>query len=206
MNDLELRVERTIDDVIRFFNSSDPQSYNRWDGELERLAEILAESEVATELLIGSVLAQRIYLALEIGKHDRVVALSTVFLRSIGTEHPSWYLVLKQRFEALHVEGLHNEELTEALAAVKRPEIRESGFLHLLADLSRRHPGSLAGDMELADKTVTAVSDLRARGYESLRQPSGHSEQLEEELREIVSEVNKINKARGNAVLAGEQS
>ena len=205
MNDLEIRVERTIDEMIRSFNPRDPHSYDRWDGELERLAESLVKSKGASELLIGSVLAQRIYLAFETGKSDRVVALSTVFLRSAEAEHPSWYLVLKQRVEALHLEGLHNEELTEALTAVKRPEIRESGFLHLIADLAKRHPGSVAGDPELLQKAIEAVSDLRAKGYENLKLPSGESDQFEAELRAIVSDVNKMHRARGDAVLAGEQ-
>jgi hypothetical protein len=206
VDDLESQVENTIDQVIRSFSPANPQSYDHWDHELERLGQALADSTdlPSKELLLGSVLAERIRLAFETGKLDRVVALTALFLRNTRTEHPSWDYVLGRRAHALHLLGNHDQELSEVLKAVQRADSRGSEFLYLLAGLGARHPGIIVADAEMVSKTTEAVALLRSMGYERLTPPSGDPAQFENELHAIVTELKRVNRAKGEALLSGK--
>jgi hypothetical protein len=205
MNDHEDNADRVIDDAIRNFNREEPQSYEHWDHELERVGRSLepANSPLRTRQL-GSVLAMRIFMAFEKGKMERVIALSEIFVRDVQVDHPSWGLVIKQRAHALHAEGSHDQEVAEVLAAVRRREIHSSEYLYLIADLSGRHPG-LTPDTELIVKMEKAVELLSEKGYGGLLPVSTDPGSFQSEVHRIVSELKRINRAKGLALLTGEK-
>jgi len=208
MDDLETQVEHAIERAIRSFNPTDPQSYVLWDHELERLEQQVnqASSSPSRQVLLGSLYAHRISIASEVGRLDRVLGLSAVFLRDIQPSHPGLYLVVAQRSHALHLVDEHDEEARVVLETVRTAEIHGGELLRLLNDLSRRHPGILPIDVDLLDKIKQAAGSLRSEGYSSLPQPSDDPAKIEEEIHQMVTELRRINRTMGKALLGGESS
>jgi hypothetical protein len=204
VEDLKQEVTRTIDRVIRLFNSDNPASYGTWDVELENLQRRLTEAAPPRPELLGSVLAQRIFLAYEVERVDHVLELSECFRRQVPAGHPSSPLVLLQRAHALHHKGAHEEEKREVIDAARHSEAQGSELLTLLNDLSNRHPGSIPTDDQLTTKIIDAVHLLRARGYGSLPLPSGDTSLLESEIHQIVRDIRRVNRLKAEALLTSE--
>jgi hypothetical protein len=201
--DLEALVERVIDEAIRTFEPREPTSFDRWNSELQRLESLLREEESLPDSqgLLATVQARRIAMAFEIARFDLVIAQSSQFVRAFPTIHPSFSNIANLRSCALHATGAHAAEIEETIAMARRPEVRGSEYVYLLAILSKQHPGCLPADEALSQKLQETIKDLQDQGYDTLPRSVNDPMQLEEMAGRIADELRRVNRERGEALL-----
>ena len=200
-----VEVEATIDALIRSFKPGDQKSYVLWDGELTRLEMSIQELASSSErqYLFASVRAQRVGLAFDVDKHEKVIELSDQFVCDVPVSHPSFFSVATLRARSLHSVGSHGVEVQELLELARKPEIQGGEYVSILEHLASLHPVSISDDIPLFEKMKSAIDDLRGIGYETLRSDIGEIGIAELAL-QIASELRKINRDRGEALLAEE--
>src|SRR5947209_3831354 len=132
--DLTQLAERTIDAAIRSFKPWEEESYPRWDGELERVETLLvaAPGTPRRPYLLASIRAQRVLLAFETNKFERVIELSALTPRESPPDDPGLSTVVIFRARSLHAVGRRAEELGEVLAAARACEADDSEFIYFL--------------------------------------------------------------------------
>lgn len=196
--------EQAIDETIRFYVPGDPDSFNRWNAELERVEDFLVSVEPSPDQrgLLASVRARRIDMAYDVDKLDLVLLWSAQFLQEVPATHSSFFVTVLLRLRALHRTGAHEEEVQTCLEVVRRPEVRGSEYVYLLEHLSHLHPGNISADKALAAKMQEAIDALSAQGY-SLPENS-HDGDLEQIAIRIANDLRKANRARGESLLAGD--
>jgi hypothetical protein len=196
--------ESAIDATIRGFDPEDRNSYEGWDRELKHAEDSLRSSASELDpLLLASVRAERIRIAFEVGRFGLVLEMTDEFLLIFPATFPSFSLVASLRTSALHATGAHEEEIREALQLARKPELRGSEYVHLLASLSKRHPGCLPIEEDLWRKLEQAIHDLRAQGYDMLPHPVNGPSQLEEMAGRVADELRRVNWERGESLLNG---
>ncbi len=199
--DLKNLVERTIDSTIRGFDPEDRTSYERWDLELKHAEDSLRAASELDSLLLASVCAERIRIAFEVAKFDVVIELTAQFLHDFPGTDPSYSVVALWRGSALHAAGDHEEEVREILQIARKPELHGSEYVHLLASLSKRHPGCLPADEDLWQKLKQTIDGLHALGYDTLPRAVNGPMHLEELAGRVTDELRRVNRARGEALL-----
>lgn len=194
--------ESVIDAAIRSFCPGDYSSYVHWDSELQHVESLLDESLPTPEgqHAFARVRAHRIALIFEAGRHELVVELSGHFIHHVPVEHPSYFTVADLRASCLHMAGAHEEEVRELLDLIRKPEVQNHDYMAYIEHLARVHPGSVPQDQDLVDKMQNAIAELRALGYDSL--PENQETELGRLAIETLSEVRRVNREKGEALLA----
>lgn len=204
LNDLGTLVEQAIDAAIRFHIPGDLNSYSQLDSELQRAESLLlsAEPSPGRQDLLASVRAMRIDMAYDVENLDFVLALTSRFLQEVPASHPSFFSTILLRLRTLHRIGAHEEEIQTCAEIIKRPEVQGSEYVYLLEHLGRLHSGNIPEDGVLMEKMKEAVEALSAQGYSLPK--NTHDPKLEQIAVEVAAELRRANRARGDAILAGE--
>lgn len=202
-NELARSVETTIDRMIRSLVHGDEESYAHWDAELERLELSLLEASSLPDRqqLFASLRAQRIQLAYDLDNCELVLEYSSPFVHEVPLSNPGFFSVATLRARCLHSVGAHRAEVEEVLQWALTPEIQGSEYLYFLEHLAKNHPGSIPEDDALFAKLREAVFSLRAKGYETLVESVGNTG-LERLVLEAAGELRRVNRERGEALLA----
>lgn len=207
-SELRRLLAEVIDRSIRFCSPEEQEDYAGFDAELERLeAMILALDETAEKVdLLAQLQAHRIHLASEGSQHGRVVEASEAFLQEYSPVLLDFFNVAAARSRALHALGRHSDEIRETLEIAQRPELRGSEFVLLLENLAKRHPGGIPAEASLRLKMEEVVADLRVRGYTSLPAPPFAETSVEDLVLSVAANLRRANRAKGEALLAGDPS
>jgi hypothetical protein len=197
--------ERTIDWVIRSFRPDDPGTFEECDSELQRVEALLSSAGPGSDVpdLLAQIRAARISLAAEIGDAEAVVRQSEGFLKTCPPTRLDFCNVRTLRLRALHALGHHADELREALAAAKSPEVRGEDFVLLLEGLVKRHPGNLESEVLLQEKMSDALKQLGLAGYINLPTSDQVSANLERAALEAAAEFRRVNRAKAEELLGG---
>lgn len=201
--DIVSLAEATIDAAIRSFLPGDEKGYSQWDAELQRVESLLGESRSTSEgrRVFASVRALRISMAFDVDRHELVLKLSGQFAQDVPVDDPSYFTVADLRACCLHIAGAHDQEVRELLDLIQKPEIPNHDFMAYIERLARRHPGNVPQDQDLVDRMKNAIAELRAMGYDSLPEDQGDTG-LERLAMETLSEVRRVNRKKGEALLA----
>jgi hypothetical protein len=89
------------------------------------------------------------------------------------------------------------------LELARKPEIQGGDYVSILEHLASLHPESIFDEEFLFEKMKSAIDHLRKIGYVTLRSDVGNIG-IEELAVQIARELRRINRERGEALLAGE--
>jgi hypothetical protein len=201
-DDLAQLTERTIDSAIRAFDFRDENSYSNWDGELHRVEALLIAAPAIPRHphLLASIRAQRIRLAFQTKKFERVLELSALTLSESPPDDPDLATVVIYRARSLHALCMHTEEIGEVLATARTYNADDGEFIYLLLHLAKNHPGSIPQERDLLDKLRATIAALRADLYESLPDVSSESE-IEETVLRVAKEMQRVSREMTEAIL-----
>jgi hypothetical protein len=205
-SELRRLLTEVIDRSIRFCSPEKPESYAEFDAELGRLETMaLALNDTPEKLdLLAQLQSHRIHLASEAGQHSRVVEVSEAFIQEHSPALLDFFNVAAARSRALHALGRHGDEIRETVKIAQGSELRGSEFVLLLENLIKRHPGSIGNDASLLRKMEDAITHLHASGYTNLPEPPLGDASVEQLALNVAAELRRVNRTRGEALLAGD--
>lgn len=188
-------MSRTLHEVIVNFDPESPDSYDFHSASLESLE--MHIQEVKGQELKNSLLTRTracaIGLAHDAGRSSEVLRLSASLFQVAASSDPDFVTAVLFRIHALHEQGRHQEEISEAIASVQGGTITGDSLLLMLERIVRDHPGVLSHHESIL-RRLEKFLDEQSSPIEGVKRPveAGNLERSILVLAEMIRKRNRM--------------